>query len=148
MTLRSDHVAGAAFIAFSIAVFAISGDLPFGCLASPGAGMMPKLATVLMVALGALLVLRAGEGKPFAEIEWSDAVHAGKLIVITGVAIGVYQRLGFLVTMTGLVSTLLVVVERKHVLAAAAYSLFLTGLAWWVFGTALKAPLETGILGF
>ena len=43
MTLRSDHVAGAAFVVFGIVVFALSGDLPFGRLSAPGAGMMPKL---------------------------------------------------------------------------------------------------------
>ena len=47
-----------------------------------------------------------------------------------------------------LVFTLLIVVERKPVLNAAAYSIGLTGVAWWLFGTALKSPLETGILGF
>ena len=43
MTLRTDHVAGAIFVAFGLLVFAVSGDLPFGTLSFPGAGMMPKL---------------------------------------------------------------------------------------------------------
>ena len=41
--LRTDHVAGAAFIAFGVLVIAPSGDLPIGTLSLPGAGMMPKL---------------------------------------------------------------------------------------------------------
>ena len=49
--------------------------------------------------------------------------------------------------MSLLVFTLLMVVERKNVLRAAAYSVGLTMIAWRVFGTALKSPLETGILG-
>src|SRR5258708_24050152 len=49
MILRSDHVAGAAFVVFGAAAFAVSGDLPFGSLAAPGAGMMPKLLLGLMV---------------------------------------------------------------------------------------------------
>jgi hypothetical protein len=148
MTLRSDHVAGAAFVIFGIVVFALSGDLPFGTLSSPGAGMMPKLVTGLMIAFGVALVVGARASKPLAEIEWSDLIHAAMLIVITGGAIRYYQELGFLVTMTLLVFTLLIAVERKNVFRAAAYSFFLTGVAWWVFGTALKAPLEQGILGF
>ena len=43
MILRQDHVAGGVFIVAGALVFAVSGDLPFGTLASPGAGMMPKL---------------------------------------------------------------------------------------------------------
>jgi len=148
MTLRSDHIAGAAFVIFALFAFAISGDLPFGSLSSPGAGMMPKLMLVLMIVFGVALILGAAASPPFAEIEWSDRNHALQVVVIAGVAISVYQWLGFIVTMTLLVFTLLVAIERKNIIRAAAYSLGLTLIAWWVFGTALKSPLETGILGF
>jgi len=148
MTLRSDHVAGAAFIAFGILVLALSGDLPFGRLSAPGAGMMPKLLLALMIVFGIALLLGAAASKPFAEIEWSDRTHALLLVAITGVAVTLYTTLGFILTMSLLVFTLLTVVERKPVLHAAAYSIGLTAMAWWVFGKALKAPLERGILGF
>ena len=148
MTLRSDHIAGAAFVLFGILVFALSGDLPFGSLAAPGAGMMPKLLLVLMIAFGIALVLGAASSQPFADIDWGDGSHAMMVVAIAGVAITFYQTLGFILTMTLLVFTLLIVVERKPVLNAAAYSIGLTVMAWWVFGKALKSPLEQGILGF
>lgn len=148
MTLRSDHIAGAAFVIFAIVVFALSGDLPFGTLSSPGAGMMPKLLLVLMIVFGIALLFGAAASQPFAEIEWGDGAHALMVVVIAGIATTFYQTLGFILTMTLLVFALLIVVERKPVLNAAAYSLGLTMIAWWVFGQALKSPLETGILGF
>ena len=148
MTLRSDHVAGAAFIAFGILVFAIAGDLPFGSLSMPGAGMMPKLVTALTMLFGLLLIIGGHASQPFAAIGWSDGSHALKVVVITAVAVASYQTLGFILTMSLLVFVLLVVIERQPVHYAAAYAIALTGMAWWVFGKALKAPLETGILGF
>lgn len=148
VTLRSDHVAGAAFILFGLAVFAVSGDLPFGSLSAPGAGMMPKLVTGLMIMFGLVLVIGGAASQPFAAIGWSDGSHALKVVVITAVAVASYQTLGFIVTMTLLVFALLVVIERKPVHYAGAYAIALTVIAWWVFGKALKAPLETGILGF
>jgi hypothetical protein len=148
MTLRSDHVAGAAFVIFAILVFAFSGDLPFGSLAAPGAGMMPKLLLMLMILFGIALLFGARASQPLAEIDWGDRNHALLLVIISGLGISVYQWLGFIVTISLLVFTLLVVVERKNVVRAAAYSVGLTVIAWWVFGTALKSPLETGILGF
>jgi hypothetical protein len=148
VTLRSDHIAGAFFIVFAILVFALSGDLPFGSLSSPGAGMMPKLLLVLMIVFGIALLFGAAASQPFAAIEWNDGSHALMVVVIAGIAITFYQTLGFILTMTLLVFTLLIVVERKPVLNAAAYSIGLTMIAWWLFGTALKSPLETGILGF
>jgi hypothetical protein len=148
MTPRSDHVAGAAFVIFAILVFALSGDLPFGSLSAPGAGMMPKLLLVLMIVFGIALLFSAAASQPFAEIDWGDRNHALLVVIISGLAISVYQWLGFIVTISLLVFTLLVVVERKNVFRAAAYSVGLTVMAWWLFGTALKSPLETGILGF
>ena len=148
MILRSDHVAGAAFIVFGILVFALSGDLPFGRLSAPGAGMMPKLLIGLMIAFGLALVLGAATSQPFAEIEWSDGKHALMVVVIAGAAVAAYQTLGFLITMSLLVFVLLVVIERQPLHYAAAYAIGLTVMAYWLFGKALKSPLEQGILGF
>ncbi len=148
MTLRSDHVAGAAFIALGSAVFALSGDLPFGRLSAPGAGMMPKLMAGLMIAFAVAIVIGGGASLPFREINWSDRGHAALVVGITAVAVALYQTLGFIVTMVLLVFTLLVAVERRNLVRAAAYSIGLTLFAYWLFGIALKAPLERGVLGF
>jgi hypothetical protein len=148
MILRADHVVGGAFIAFGVLVFAISGDLPFGRLSAPSAGMMPKLVTGLMMLLAGLVIIGAAGSREFAEIEWSDGGHAAFLVVITAAAVAMYQPLGFLITMTLLVFTLLVVVERRKVWHAAAYSIGLTLFAYWLFGKALKSPLERGLLWF
>jgi hypothetical protein len=148
MTLRSDHVAGAAFIILGIVVFAISGDLPFGRLSAPGAGMLPKLMAGLMMAFAAAVIIGGAASRPFAEVDWSDRSHALLVLGITAAAIALYQTLGFLITMALLVFTLLVVVERRKLLPAAAYSVGLTAFAYWLFGIALKAPLERGLLWF
>jgi hypothetical protein len=148
MTLRSDHIAGAAFVIFGLIVFALSGDLPFGSLSAPGAGMMPKLLLVLMIGFGVALMFGAAASQPFAEIDWSDGQHALMVVIIAGAATAGYQTLGFLLTMSLLVFVLLVAIERQPVHYAAAYAIGLTVFAWWLFGKALKSPLETGILGF
>jgi hypothetical protein len=148
MTLRTDHVAGAAFVIFGVIVFAFSGDLPFGTLSAPGAGMMPKLLIGMMIAFGLALMLGAARSQLFAEIDWSDRNHALMVVVISGVAIASYQTVGFLITMSLLVFVLLVVIERQPVHYAAAYALVLTLLAYALFAKALKSPLEQGILGF
>jgi hypothetical protein len=149
MTLRSDHVAGAAFILLGVLVFAIGTDLPFGTMSAPGAGMMPKLTASLMMLFAAAIVATARrDSPPFSTIDWSDRSHAILVLVITAIAVALYQRLGFLITMSLLVFSLLVVVERRHVLPAAGYAIGLTLFAYWMFGIALKAPLERGLLWF
>jgi putative tricarboxylic transport membrane protein len=148
MTVRADHVAGAGFVVLGLAVFAISGDLPFGSIGAPGAGMMPKLAAGLMILFAIAVILGAGDSRPFAEIDFSDRWHALLLVLITAGGVVLYQRLGFLITMALLVFTLLVVVERRHPLPAGLYAVGLTLFSYWLFGKALKAPLERGLLWF
>ncbi len=129
-------------------MFAVSGDLPFGSLSGPGAGMMPRVAAALMIVFAALLVLAARGSAPVASIDWSDRNHAVLVVAITALAAAAYRPLGFLITMALLVFALLVVVERRALIAAALYSIGLTLAAYWLFGKALKSPLERGLFWF
>ena len=148
MTLRADHVAGAAFIAFGLLVLALSGDLPMGQLSMPGSGFLPKILAGFTIAFGIALVIRAGESKPFAELEWTDMVHAAAVTVITGVAIYYFEALGFATTMVAMMLVLLVGVERRPVLHAVLYSVGVVGLTYMTFVYVLKTPLVTGPFGF
>jgi hypothetical protein len=148
MILRTDHVAGAAFVALGVVVFSISGDLPFGRLSSPGAGMMPKLMAGLMIAFAVMIFLNAAASRKFSEIDWSDRGHAVLLVASTANAVALYQTLGFLITMSLLVFMLLVAIERRNILRAAAYGIGLSVFAYWLFSKALKSPLEHGLLWF
>lgn len=127
---------------------AFSGDLPFGTISAPGAGMLPKLLGGLMILFAAIIFVRAARSRELAAIDWGDRGHAAQIVLITAAAIAAYRPLGFVIAMALLVFALLVVIERRKVLIAAGYSLALTLAAYWLFGKALKAPLERGILWF
>jgi len=135
-------------MALGIGVLALSGDLPVGTLSFPGAGMMPKLVAGLMIVFGLLLVGRAGESAPLASLAWGDLRHAARVAAITAVAIALYQPLGFVITMALLLFTLTFGVERRPVLAAAAFSAGVVALTYLLFAVVLKTPLEPGVLRF
>lgn len=141
MILRRDHVAGGAFIAAGALVFAMSGDLPFGTLASPGAGMMPKLVLGLMMAFGAIILLRAGESPPLAEVAWGDFRHAATVVVVAAVAIALYTTIGFVLSVTLLLFVLLYFIERRSLWGALAVSIGVTVGSYFLFSTLLKSPL-------
>ena len=148
MTLRRDHVAGGAFVVSGALILAVSGDLPFGTLASPGAGMLPKLVVGLMMAFALVLLVRARESPPFAGLVWGDFPHALRIVAVTAAATAAYTWAGFLATMSLLLFSLTFVIERKPILSAAAFSAGVTGLAYALFGTLLKSPLPRGLLWF
>jgi hypothetical protein len=148
MTLRADHVAGAAFIAFGLLIIALSGDLPIGELSMPGAGFLPKILAGFTIAFGIVLIARAGESRPFAELEWSDGKHAAAVTLITAVAIYLFETLGFLTTMVLMMFALLVAIERRPLLYATLYSVGVVGGTYLMFVYVLKTPLVTGPFGY
>jgi hypothetical protein len=141
MVVRRDHVAGGAFILAGALVLAVSGDLPFGTLASPGAGMLPTLVIVLLMAFGGLLLAGARSRPPLASISWSDLPHAVRVAFVAAIAVALYTILGFLVTVPLLLFTLTFVVERRPVLSAATFSIGVPALAYVLFVWFLKVQL-------
>jgi putative tricarboxylic transport membrane protein len=148
LKLRADHVAGAAFIAFGALIIALSGELPTGQLSMPGSGFLPKIVAVLMMLFGLVLMLRAAESPPFAEIAWHDGKHALLVTLITAAAIALYTYLGFILTMILMMAGLLIVIERRHPLRAAAYSAAVVLVTYAGFVYLLKTPMPDGPLGF
>jgi len=148
LTLRIDHIAGGVLAAFGLLVIGLSGDLPVGSLSFPGAGMMPKLLASLLIAFGLMLVLRAGDSAPLADISWQDLPHALRVTAVTALAVSLYQTAGFLRTMTLLLFVLIFGVERRGLVPAAAFSLGVVALTYLLFAVALKTPLEQGVFGF
>ncbi|MCX7310822.1 MAG: tripartite tricarboxylate transporter TctB family protein [Hyphomicrobiales bacterium] len=141
VVLRRDHIAGGVFIAAGAILFAVSGDLPFGTLASPGAGMMPKLVLGLLMAFGAILALRAGESPPLAELPWNDLTHAVTVVAVSAVAIALYTVIGFVLSVTLLLFVLLYFIERRKLWPALAVSIGVTVVSYLMFSTLLRSPL-------
>jgi len=148
MILRRDHVAGVAFVVGGTLVYALSGDLPWGSLAMPGAGMMPKLVLGMMVAFGLVLLARGGASPPLAETDWSDIGHALCVIIAAALATALYTTLGFVLTMSLLLLGLTAVVERKPPLRALAFSIGTALISYYTFSSLLKSPMPPGPFGF
>ena len=141
MTLRADHVAGAAFVIFGAAIIALSGDLPVGQLSMPGSGFLPMIVASLTIIFGLILILRAKESGPFSELGWGDGKHALMVTAITAVAIGLYEHLGFTITMLLMMVTLLIAIERRNPIRAGIYSIAIVLFTYVSFVYGLKTPL-------
>jgi Tripartite tricarboxylate transporter TctB family len=139
--VRKDHVLGGAFVVVGALVLAVSGDLPFGTLASPGAGMLPTLVIGLMMAFGLVLIVLGAASPALAEINWSDFPHAVRVVVVAAAATALYTQLGFLATVPLLLFALLFVVERKPILPALIFSIAVTAATHQLFTRLLKTPL-------
>ncbi len=148
MTLRRDHIVGATLLAIAAAVFALSGDLPAGTLGSPGPGMLPYISLALIASFAVTLFFGAAQSPPLAETEWADLPHAVSVTIAAAVAVAVYEKLGFVITMAGLIFALLALVERLSLWRAALYAIAIPAGTRLLLGTVLKSPLPQGPFGF
>lgn len=148
MKIRRDHAAGGAFVVAGALVLLVSRDYPFGTLASPGAGMLPVLLVSLMMAFGLVLFVRAAESPILATIDWSDLRHALTVVAVAAVSIGLYTRIGFLVTVPLMLFFFSYVVERQPLLWSLGFSLGAPALVYALFLWVLKTPLPQSPFGY
>jgi hypothetical protein len=148
LDVHRDHAAGGTFMLAGALVLAVSGDLPFGTLASPGAGMLPTLLVALMMAFGLVLFARARASPRLAEVSWTDLPHAARVAAIAAAVALVYVPLGFVLTAPLLLLTLIVLVERRPLLPALAFSMAAPLLVYALFTLLLRSPLPRGLVGF
>ena len=148
MILRRDHVVGCVLLVVAALVYLLSGDLPAGTLGSPGPGMLPYLSLALIASFALVLLVSAGSSPPFAETLWSDLPHAASVTVAAVLAVALYERLGFLITMTALIFGVLALIERVALWRAALYALGITIGTKVLLTVLLKSPLPQGPFGF
>lgn len=145
--LRTDQVAGAAAIILGIAVLAISGDLPFGKVSFPGAGMFPKLLCGALIIFGIAVVFSGADAPVVADAGWGDLRHAAPVLAIAAAAVALHTTLGFILSV-GLMLFGLVLLERRSILRAAIYGAAVSVATYTLFEHALRAPLARGMFGF
>ncbi|HEU5321296.1 MAG TPA: tripartite tricarboxylate transporter TctB family protein [Methylomirabilota bacterium] len=120
---------------------------PVGTLWRPGPAYLPAVLSLLLVAIGGVLVVRGRHGVPLAAVDWQEARHA---VAILGVCVFVslaLERLGWRLTVAVALFFLLRVLERRGLLFAGALTLGIALGSFFLFHTLLKVPLPRGPFG-
>jgi putative tricarboxylic transport membrane protein len=142
-----DRVAGVALVVLSIAVLVASRALPLGTLRTPGPAYMPVLLALLLLFLGLLLVAIRGDSAPFSTLRWDEWRHAVAIVIaVVCFAYGL-ERLGYRLTVGGVLVFLLGVMERKSVLFTLLFAAGVAGASFFLFSTLLRVPLPRGPFG-
>ena len=144
--LTRDRLAGVILFLLGLAAAWEARKLPLGSLADPGPGYWPLLIAVVLTVSG-LLVMLPGSGTGLRAMAWPEAARA--LLILAGAAGSalLLERVGYRLTVFGVVVFFLGVVERKPPAATAAVSLGLSLGSFYLFSTLLKVPLPPGPWG-
>jgi hypothetical protein len=145
--LTTDRVGGSALCLLALFVIWESRTLPLGTWRNPGPGYFPVLLAALLLILGALACMMGGGAAPVTGVGWGEAGHA---LVILGVGAFIclaLERLGYRLTMLSALLFLVWLVEKKSLLAAAAFAFGLAFGSFYLFDTLLRVSLPRGPFG-
>ena len=146
--LKSDQLSGLMLVALSLYVAWENRAYPLGSLHEPGPGYLPLLIVIFLGTMGVLIALWGSRSTPFAEIDWTESKRALIILIASGVATFLLERIGYRVTTIALLIFFLGVVERKGPVAVALVALGFSFGSFWVIGDLLHVPLPRSPWGF
>jgi putative tricarboxylic transport membrane protein len=142
-------VAPAVFLLVALWVCLEALQVPLGTFRMPGAGFFP-LALGLALGLCSILLLAASLASPaFGSTEgWPEQREVFYLAGCVIVAVWLFERAGFVLTMSLFLAATTRVLGRLSWLAAIVVALIGSTVAYVVFGRLLVIALPSGVLPF
>lgn len=145
---RTDRVAGAVLLAFSLWILWMAWPLPFGGVSNPGPGFLPRVLGVLLLLASTVVVLRGGSSATWSSLSWPELPRVMAIVAGMSFAALALEPLGFRPTMFALLLFYLGVVERRPVGWVLGLSIALPLVVFYGIDTVLRVPLPRGSLGF
>ena len=145
--LTVDRVAGAALVLVGLGAIWESRQFPLGSLHRPGPAYMPVVLACLMILFGIAIAAMGSRGRGMTEVGWEEWRHAVAIFAACAFAAWGLERLGYLLTMAGVLAFLLLVLERKGVILSLSVTIAMAWGSYYLFDTLLKVPLPRGPFG-
>ena len=135
-----DFFAGLLFVAFGIGALVIGSNYALGTAARMGPGYFPRILGILLIALGALLALRALrlQGEPVPAFKWRPTLVVLGSVVVFGTVV---EQLGLAVSTVGLIVGASAASHEFRWKEALVSGVFFAALAIGVFVLGLKLQL-------
>jgi len=145
--MTTDRLAGAALVLIGIVAIWQSRAFPLGSLHRPGPAFMPVLLACLLILFGVAVFAMGSGARRLAEVGWHEWRHAVAIFGACAFAAGGLERLGYRLTMAGVVAFLLLIVERKRWVLGFVLTVVVAWGSFYLFDTLLHVPLPRGPFG-
>jgi hypothetical protein len=145
--LTTDRVAGGALVLIGLVAMWESRRFPLGSLHRPGPAYVPTLLGVLLIVFGIGVALLGSRSRRVDEVGWHEWRHAVGIFAACAFAAWGLERLGYRLTMAGVLVFLILVLERKSVILTAILTVAIVGGSFLLFDTLLRVPLPRGPFG-
>ncbi len=145
--MTTDRAAGATLALIGLVTIWESRAFPLGSLHRPGPAYMPVLLAALLIAFGVAVFAMGGRARGLIEVGWHEWRHAVAIFGACAFAAWGLDRLGYRLTMASVLAFLLLVLEKKGLVAGLAVTVAMSWGSFYLFDTLLKVPLPRGPFG-
>ena len=143
-----DRVGGSALAAIALFWVWEARKLPMGTLQNPGPAYMPVVLSLLLLGFAALVTLMGGRTERFSTVAWAEWRHAVAILAVLAFMAFALERLGYRLTVMAALAVLLLGLERRRWLTAAAFSVTFALASFHLFAVVLRVPLPRSPWGF
>lgn len=120
---------------------------PLGNLAEPGAGFVPLFLGLALAAVSMVIIFGGGSSRSLKVIGWAEAPRVVLILAAFAGAAFALERVGYRLTIFGLLVFLIGVVERRPVIPTATAAIGFSALTYFVFVHLLEVQLPRGPWG-
>ena len=145
--LTSKRVAGGVLILIGALALWEGLRFPFGTMSRPGPAYVPAVLSVVLIALGIVMILVRDAGPRLAAMDWGDWRRA---LVILGVCMFIaltLEYLGWRLAVGVALLALLGFLERRGAVFTVVITTAIVFGSFFLFNDVLKVPLPRGALG-
>ena len=121
---------------------------PFGTMARPGPAYVPAVLSLVLIALGVVLILARDGGPRLAAMEWGDWRRALAILGVSAFIALTLERLGWRLAVAVALLGLLGFLERRGVIFTIVLTVAIAFGSFFLFNNLLKVPLPRSALGF
>jgi putative tricarboxylic transport membrane protein len=145
--MTSDRAAGVTLVFIGLVTIWQSRAFPLGSLHRPGPAYMPVLLAVLLIVFGVAVFAMGSRARSLAEVGWQEWRHAVAIFAACAFAAWGLERLGYRLTMAGVVAFLVLGLERRGWVLGLALTVVMAWGSFYLFDTLLRVPLPRGPFG-
>jgi Tripartite tricarboxylate transporter TctB family len=143
-----DRAAALVLIALAGGAYWAASAYPAGTLAQPGAGFVPRLLAALLAVAAAAILAQSARRVASAPLVVTDLPITLLIVVLLGAATFALERLGYRITLAGLLFVFLAIVERRPLWLSALLSLGFALGSFYVINDVLRVPLPMSRWGW
>jgi hypothetical protein len=143
--MSKERIGSLLFLIVGILALVRSVQFSMGTLEKPGPGVFPLILSVLLAAIGVLLLFaERGQGR----LNWSRLLRekgtVWKIIILSAAFISAFEGLSYLAASAGYLFPLFFWVCLFRAGAAVALTVIISSSSWYLFGTILGLQLPVG----